>query len=239
MTSDRISTSSSRPGRPPKKTSTISSKLNSQNGSRRLRGVTTWRWSPKQWPYSLCRSSRKMRRFGRAARICCRMVATAARFADAGRAQHREMPAQQLVDVDVDADRVVLLQVADVGVVAVRGAIDDPQFLLRHEDGAVADLRVALDAALEACHARDGAQLADQLQPRDAAGPDRALARRVLLLIELRDHPDDHDRAAQDSEKPSDGRMLVIAGQGRRGQAHGRLRAGDRDDAADGLAGCR
>jgi hypothetical protein len=36
------------------------------------------------------------------------------------------MPAHQRVDVDVDADIGVLLQVADVGVVVVRGAIDAP-----------------------------------------------------------------------------------------------------------------
>ena len=52
------------------------------------------------------------------------------------------MPAHQRVHVDVDADIGVLLQVADVGLVAVRGAVDAPQFQLRHQDGAVADLRV-------------------------------------------------------------------------------------------------
>ena len=41
MASERISTSSETPGRPPKKASTISSKLKSQNGRRRFRGVRT------------------------------------------------------------------------------------------------------------------------------------------------------------------------------------------------------
>jgi len=53
-------------GRPPKKTSTISSKLNSQNGSFRFRGLSSSARSPNERPYSLCASSTKMRRSGRA-----------------------------------------------------------------------------------------------------------------------------------------------------------------------------
>src|SRR5947209_1776611 len=69
MTSARMSSSSGTPGRPANNTSTISSKLNSQNGSFRLRGLSTSARSPKQRPYSLWTSSRKMRRFGRDLRI--------------------------------------------------------------------------------------------------------------------------------------------------------------------------
>jgi hypothetical protein len=54
---------------------TVSSKLNSQNGSRKFRGVSTCALSPKQRLYSLCGSTRKMRRFGRVSRILCRMMA--------------------------------------------------------------------------------------------------------------------------------------------------------------------
>ena len=69
ITSERISTSSSTPGRPRKNTSTISSKLNSQNGSFRFFGESTCALSSKQWPYSLCGSSRNTRRSPRASRI--------------------------------------------------------------------------------------------------------------------------------------------------------------------------
>ena len=74
--SERISTSSSTPGRPRKNTSTISSKLNSQNGSFRFFGESACARSSKQWPYSLCGSIRNTRRSGRALRICRSSSAT-------------------------------------------------------------------------------------------------------------------------------------------------------------------
>ena len=55
----------------------------------------------------------------------------AARLADAGSAEDGEMPAHQVVDVDVHADIGVLLQVADMGVVGVGAAVDQPQLALR------------------------------------------------------------------------------------------------------------
>src|SRR5256885_1683723 len=61
----RTSTSSSTPGRPRKKMSTISSKLNSQNGSFRFLGVRICALSGKQRPYSLWGSIRKKARVGR------------------------------------------------------------------------------------------------------------------------------------------------------------------------------
>ena len=99
------------------------------------------------------------------------------------------MPAHQRVDVDVDPDGGVLLEVADVGVVAVRGAVDDPQLVVGHKDGAVADLRIALDAALEACHARDYAKAAYYLDLRKLSPADRAkqgpdLARQLEDLLD-------------------------------------------------------
>ena len=48
----------------------------------------------------------------------------AARLADAGGAEHREVAAHQMIDIDVHADVGILLQVADMGMVAVGGAID-------------------------------------------------------------------------------------------------------------------
>ena len=54
----------------------------------------------------------------------------AARLADAGGAEDGEMPAHQMVDVDVHADVRILLQVADMGVVCICVAIDQPQLIL-------------------------------------------------------------------------------------------------------------
>src|SRR5215468_4530697 len=107
-----MSTSSSDPGRAPNRTSTISSKLNSQNGRRRLRGLSTKALSPNGRPYSLCASSTKILRSGRARRISCSIRTS--RLADAGGAEHGEVLAQHVVDVDVSADRAVLLQVPDL-----------------------------------------------------------------------------------------------------------------------------
>src|ERR1700710_2830611 len=65
ITSPRMSSSSGTPGRPANSTSTISSKLNSQNGSFRLRGLSTSERSPEQRPSSLCTWRRKIRNDGR------------------------------------------------------------------------------------------------------------------------------------------------------------------------------
>src|ERR1019366_9412084 len=63
------------------------------------------------------------------------------------------MPAYQLVDVDVHADIGVLLQVADMGMVVIGAAVDQPQFLIAEQQRAVADVRILHDAALETCRA--------------------------------------------------------------------------------------
>ena len=116
MTSERISTSSSTPGRPPKKTSTISSKLNSQNGSRRLRGVEHLRLVAEAAAVFVVRIDQEDAQVRAASRrIFCSRMRDAARLADAGGAEHGEMPAHQVVDVDVDADAAILLQIADDG----------------------------------------------------------------------------------------------------------------------------
>ena len=74
----------------------------------------------------------------------------AARLADAGGAENGEVLADQIVDVDVDADVRVLLQVADMGVVGVGAAVDQAQFALAQHRGGIADVRILGDAALEA-----------------------------------------------------------------------------------------
>ena len=163
MTSARMSSSSGTPGRPANSTSTISSKLNSQNGSFRLRGLSTSARSPKQRPYSLWTSSRKMRRFGRDFRISFEQQRHAGRFADAGRAEHREMLGEHFLDVDIGDDGAVLLQGADIDLVRSARRIDRAQFLIGDQVDGIADGRIVGDAALEfrAVAAEDFAEQVD------------------------------------------------------------------------------
>ena len=90
--------------RPPKNASIVSSKLNSQNGRRRLRGVRTCALSPKQRPYSLCGSTRKIRRSGFDCKNLLQHDGDAAGFADAGGAEDGEMLVEQFVDIDLRVD---------------------------------------------------------------------------------------------------------------------------------------
>ena len=137
------------PGRPPKKTSTISSKLNSQNGSFRLRGLSTSARSPKQRPYSLWTSSRKIRRSGRDSQHLVQQQRHAARLADAGRAEHREMLGQHLLDIDIGDDGRILLQGADIDLIRSGRRIDRAQLLIADQFDGIADGRIVGDAALE------------------------------------------------------------------------------------------
>ncbi len=171
MTSERISTSSSTPGRPPKKASTISSKLNSQNGSRRLRGVSTCALSPKQRPYSLCGSTRKMRRFGRVSRIFCRMMATPLDLPTPVAPTMAKCRLTRLIDVDVHADVGVLLQVADMRMVGVGRAVDEPQFALgqQHARHRRCSGYSVMPRWKRAAPSVAGADFAEQIEPRDLA----------------------------------------------------------------------
>ena len=170
------------PGRPPKKASTVSSKLNSQNGSRRLRGVSTCALSPKQRPYSLCGSIRKMRRSGRSFENLRQQDGDAVRLADAGGAEHGEVLADELLDVDLRRDRMVLLQGADVRRLGGGAVVDQPQLAIAHQHRGLADHRIFGDAALEVGGAGGvGLDLANQVDPRRAAAsrdPGRAAAAR-------------------------------------------------------------
>ena len=80
------------------------------------------------------------------------------------------MAAHQMVDVDVHPDVGVLLQIADMGVVAVGGAVDHGEFGIAEQLGAVADVRVFGDAALELVRGAGFVlDLADQIDPRQLA----------------------------------------------------------------------
>ena len=105
ISSERISISSSTPGRPRKKTSTISSKLNSQNGSWRFFGLTTWAMSPKQPAVFVVRVDQEDAEVRLLRQDLLQDQRDAGRLADAGRAEHGEVLAQQLLEIDVGGNR--------------------------------------------------------------------------------------------------------------------------------------
>ncbi len=112
---------------------------------------------------------RKILKFGPSGNDLLQEDDDAARFADAGGAKHREMPADQIVDVDMHADLGILLQIADMGAVVVDAAVDHAQFLLGHQDRAVADPRIIVDAALKLHRiAGPGADLAQEFEAGNA-----------------------------------------------------------------------
>ena len=73
-----------------------------------------------------------------------------ARLADASRAEDGEMPAHQIIDVDVHTDVRVLLQIADMRAISIGPAIDEPQHVLGEHQGGVADIRILRETSLEA-----------------------------------------------------------------------------------------
>ena len=150
------------------------------------------------------------------------------------------MPAHQLVDVDVHADISVLLQVADMGMVVIGAAVDQPQFILAEQQRAVADVRILHDAALEACRAGlAGTNLADQIEARDFAERLSAGRRQHRLLADIGDQPDDHGFAGHHAHEFSD-RGMFAAGVARV-ELDGGLRTGDGHHATDqiGSGACR
>ena len=91
-----------------------------------------------------------MRRFGLASMISCRITATAARLAGARAAEEGEMLAQHVVDLDVGADRAVLLQVPDVDRVGAGRVVDGAQAVAAERVDPVAHHGILGDAALKA-----------------------------------------------------------------------------------------
>ena len=156
----------------------------------------------------------------------------AARLADAGGADDGEMPAHQLVDVDVHADIGVLLQVADMGMVGIGAAVHQPQLARGEQQRAVADVGIFHDAALEARRAIfAGANLADQIEPRDFAVGRPAGRRRHRFLADIGDHADDDGLVGDHAHEFADRGMLAAAVA--RGELDGGLRTRDGRYAAD------
>ena len=158
----------------------------------------------------------------------------AARLADAGGAENGEVAADQIVDIDVNANIRVLLQVADMGVVGIGGAIDQAQFALAEHRSAVADVGIFGDAALKTrCAARARQKFADQIKMRDFAERLAATGHLRRLLADIGDQADDNRLGGGQAHEAADRRRL--AGSGARGKIDGRLRTVHRDNATDRL----
>ena len=158
----------------------------------------------------------------------------AARFADAGGAEHGEMFVQHLLDIEIGDDRVVLLQMPDIDHARARDGIERAQLVMAEKRDLVPHHRIMGDAALE-----DLAALAvrrDLAHEIELGGPFIALfARRARRLHgHFRDHADQEIHAAPDADDFADRDAFVL---GRRPddrpQAETRLRARDRDDPPD------
>ena len=134
ISSARISTSSSTPGRPPKNTSTISSKLNSQNGSLQIARVEHLRAVAEAaavFVVAVEQEDAQVRpRLEDLAQDAARRRSTCRRRWCRARAK---CLLQHFVDIDVGADRRVLLQRADVDRVGAGDVVDQPQLALRDQ----------------------------------------------------------------------------------------------------------
>ena len=158
----------------------------------------------------------------------------AARLADARGAEDGEMLVQHLVDLDVGRDRAVLLQIADVDDVGAGGVVDDAQHLAAERHDRVAHRRIIGDAAVEEAAAPVALlDLAEQVHARGQLAVAGAAG-----AVDLGYDADDGrlGRAQRDELADRDagiGRLPAL----RRRKAEGGIRAADRHDLADGLAG--
>src|SRR5262249_32117527 len=109
-----MSTSSSRPGRPPKNTSTISSKLYSQNGSLMLLGVEHLRLGSETAAVFVVHVEKKHAQIRPCGEDQMHEQRHRARFADASGAKHREMLAQHFIDIEAGRDRRILVKLPDL-----------------------------------------------------------------------------------------------------------------------------
>ena len=164
----------------------------------------------------------------------------AARLADAGGAEDGEMPAHQLIDVDVDGDIRILLQVADMGAIGVGRAIDQPQHVLgEHQRLRRRCSDIPRSRAGSARRPRSPTNLADQIEPRHPAehlsaarrgkgfSPTSVMSPMMTAFVGLQSH------------EFSDGRRLAV--RCARSEFDVGLRAADTHHATDcfGLRACR
>jgi hypothetical protein len=81
------------------------------------------------------------------------------------------MLGQHLVDIDVGADRLVLLQIADIDRLRAGNVVDEPEIGAGDELGRVADDRIFADAALEEALAASGRMISPRRSTRAVSDP--------------------------------------------------------------------
>ncbi len=166
----------------------------------------------------------------------------AARLADAGGAEDREMLAQHVVHVHVRADGGVLLEVADVDRVGTGDIVDQPQFVARDQGGGISDCRIVRDAALEVLRAVVAlSDLAHHVETRRGAVTSLASGC-ADVLRDLRHHADEHRLRALDAQELADrdrGLALAYGVDAAGRKPDGRLRSAHRQDVSAGAIGVR
>ena len=159
----------------------------------------------------------------------------AGRLADAGGAEHGEMLAHHVVDIDVGIDARVLLQGPDVDPPRRRDVVDELKLVMSQEIGGVADQRVLGHAALEERLAVVlPLDLAEKIQLTDGMVGE-IVPGRGSRRGDLGDHADQEGGSGTDREELADSRVGVRgrAIPARDVEAHARLRAVDRNDPSE------
>jgi hypothetical protein len=122
----------------------------------------------------------------------------AARFADAGRAEHREVLGKHLLDIDIGDDGRILLQGSDIDLVRSGRRIDRAKFLIADQLDRIADGWVVGDAALEFRAVRYSKNFTEQI---DRSGSDVIAGGRQILARHFGNHGDDGGICAADADK--------------------------------------
>ena len=129
--------------------SAISSNRNIQYGSSRLSELSTTNSLGKWRAYSLCGSMISVRNFGRSRQALLDQHRHRGRLADAGRADHREVAGDELVDADRGRQVGVLGQRADLDAVDAAKGVDRLEVVGADAMGDGAERGIGTDAAVE------------------------------------------------------------------------------------------
>ena len=170
-----------------------------------------------------------MRRLGRAFDDPVEDDRHAARLADAGRAEDREVARHQPVDHHPRRDVVVVVQRADGDAALADRRIDELELVAPDDVDLVADRRITGDSAGKALGAVGAeSELAHQIDLGDDA---ETLV--SVVARDFRDHADQFASARLDVEERADGGPRLVGVDGRR-EPHQSLRAAHAQDIAYG-----
>src|SRR3984885_11597379 len=126
----------------------------------------------------------------------------AARFADAGAAEYREVLGEHFLDIDIGDHGPVLLQRADGDLIRSGRCINRAKLLIVDQVDDIADGGIVGDAALKFGALRSAEDFAEQV---DRGAGDVNVRSRHILAGYFRDHGDDDGICAADADKPADG----------------------------------